>query len=300
MTLELGALRYVHYEVETALGAGIVGAGTAIPIQSLDLGLNFEKDRPSWFIGSAKRHFEIPRRFWVEGSISVPAYPDITQDLIELGYDRTSVATGFDMDHSWAILESSLNEVRQFKGLLSNRMSISASSDDSAVMVDHDLLGITEVADAPFVRGALPPGQPFLFQCGTTTWFGGDISNRIMSFEITIENNLQLNDGPVECTGQPYYTIGGFRTVSATLNILYNDTANRLALRNQTEGSAIIVLTNASVTPNQVVTITIPRFTLDAVGEDKDPESATEETISIEPITDASDDDITIAFSTIP
>lgn len=297
---EFGARRFMHYGVEATRGGGVVGSGTNIPLTDISLGQQWEKDRPSWFTGTGKRDFEIMRRYWVEGSITAPLYSTLYQDILDLGYERETIPNGFDMSHSWGLLEDSANEVRQFKGLVSNRMSISAASDASEVIVTHDLLGIEDVADSPFVQGAKPPGQPFLFQCGVATWYGIDVSNLIMSFEVNIENNLLLNDGPVDCTGKPYYTIGGMRTVNGTINLLYDSDDNRVRLRGQTEGSLVLELHNNSVVPEEVVTITIPRFTLDQNPEDLDPEGVTQEAIPFEAITDGSGDDILIAYSTIP
>ncbi len=300
MTLEIGALRYYHYEEEASKGGGFVGAGTAIPVIDFSISPQWEKDRPAWFTGQPTQYYEIPRRKFVEGSLSCVLYDGIYEDLINLGFDRTVLTAGFDMDKSWAIRESSLNEAREFRGLLSNRMSISAASDASEVIVAHDMLGLEELAASPFSRGALPTGLPFLFQCATVDWFTVDVSNRVMSFDVVIENNLQLNDGPVQCNGYPYYTIGGFRRVTADLTLLFDDTQSRLAFRNQTEGSLEIVLSNASVVPTKVITITIPKFTLDQVPEDLDPEGVSQENVSITGLTDASGDDITVAYSTIP
>lgn len=300
MGKEVGAGRYYHYGVEATRGDGLTPPGIAIPIASFDLMPQWEKDRPFWFTGTAKRDYEIPRRYWVEGSFSVVLFDGIYQDVINLGYQRDTIANGFDMINSWGILESSRNETRQFKGVLSNSMGIAGSMDASEILVSHDCLGISEEADSPFARGALPAGLPFLFQCATVTWFGSAETTECTAFEVNIENNLLLNDGPVDCNGIPYHTIGGNRTVNGSLNLLYDSDANRVRLRDQTEGSLAIVLTNASVTPTKVITITIPRFTLDNVPEELDPESVSQEAIPFEAITDDDDDDIVIAFSTIP
>lgn len=295
-----GAQRYYHFGVEAVKGEGIVGAGTMIPVTDFSLLQQWEVDQPSWFTGSGKRDFEIDRRYWVEGSITVPLYSTIYQAIIDLGYERELIADGFDMSNSWGILESSANEARHFKGLLSNRLSLSAAKDAPEVVVTHDMLGKLEAADTPFVRGALPPGKPFLFQCTQSEFFTADITALITSFEVNIENNLQLNDGPVDCSGAPYYTVGGMRTVNGSINVLYNSAAHRVAMRNRTEGSLVLELHNNSVTPEEVITITIPRFTLPQVPEDLDPETPTEESISFEAITDSSGDDIVVEYTTIP
>lgn len=296
-----GALRFYHYEVEASKGAGMAGSGTCLPLQEFSLLPQWEKDRPMWFTGTGQRDFEIPKRYWVEGSIGCVLYDGIYQDLIELGYARETVANGFDMANSFVILEVQPNETRQYKGILSNRMSIAGSTDTPEVMVTHDCLALSEEADTPIVRGALPSGLPFLFQCATVTWFSGDVSSLATAVEVNIENNLLLNDGPVDCDGTPYYTIGGPRTVNGTLTLLADSAANRVAFRNQTAGSLVLVFTNASVSPTKVITITIPHFTLDQVPEELDPEAVTTEAIPFEAITDSvSGDDIDIAFSTIP
>lgn len=297
MMFEIGALRFLTYGAEAAWGDGFVGAGVCIPTAEMDIHEMFDKNRPSWFTNEAKRDLEFMRRRWTEGSLNAPLYPGYAQDFLDWGLERDTVDNGFDLLNSWGLKEVDLNGARQFKGCKVNRMVISGSSDEPEIMISTDVIGKETEDISGFARPALPTGLPYLFNASSVDWFGGALPCRVLSFEITVENNLQLAEGPLDENYRMCHLIGGFEYVSANLVIIYDDITTRTYLRNQTEGSFSITLTNGATSPLSQLTLTIPRFTLDEIPEDLDPESVTGENLSITAVADASGNQLTYAFS---
>lgn len=293
MTLEIGSLRHAHFEPEVAWGDGFVGAGATIAYTDLDLREKFDKQRPSWYLNSARRTLEFPRRRFVDGSFTVPLYQAWAQEIVDFGLDRDTVANGFDLLKSWAVRSNDLNGAREFDGVKCDRWVISGSSDEPEIMVTCDVIG-RQAADASAVaRGALPATLPYLFNGATSNFFSQDISARLTSFEITVENNLQLAEGPLDSDFRMLNLIAGWEFVSLSLVFLYDDILNRTRLRAQTVGDFDIALTDGTNT----LTITIPQLTLDEDPEDLDPETVTSENIPIVATADGTDTQITAVIT---
>jgi len=297
MTLEIGALRFAHYEIESTWAAGWVGTGTCIPFVDCDLRERYDKQRPSWFIQWPKRGLEFPRRRYVEGSMTVPMYAEYAEDVLDFGLERDTIANGYDLLNSWAIKRDDVNYAVGFGGLKCNRLVLSASADEPELMAAIDMIGFEAEDLAKTARGSLPVGLPYLFNGADITWFSGDMACKVQSIEITVENNLLLSDGPLDDDYRMCHLIGGFEYVSFNIVLLFDSVTNRTRLRNQTTGSLSIAFTNGTTSPQSTLTINIPKFTLDEIPEDLDPEGVTAENIPVTAVADASGDQITYSVT---
>lgn len=292
MVIEIGALRFATIGVEATYGGGMTGSGTCVPFTDIDIHERWDKQRPAWFINWPKRALEYPRRRWVEGSMSFPLYDEYVQNVLDWACERDAIADGFNLANSFAVKEVDVNYARHFKGLLASRLTITGSNDEPEIMCTLDVMG-REVEDiAKFARPALPVGLPFLFNGATVEFYSVDVSALCTSFEITIENNLLLGEGPLDCNYRPYKVIGGFEYVSLNVTMLYDSITNRTRLRNQTEGSFVVTFGNGGCSPSTEVELEIPKFTLDEVPEDLEAEGASQENIPITAVADSSGDQI--------
>jgi len=297
MTLEIGALRFAHFEAEASWAAGWVGPGLCIPFVDCDLREKYDKARPSWFLNWPKRGLEFPRRRYVDGSINIPMYAEYAEAVLDFAMERDTIANGYDLLNSWAIKRNDVNGAVEYAGLKANRLVLSASATEPELMASVEMIGKSATDAVQFSRGALPVGLPYLLNGADITWYTDDLECQVQNIEVTVENNLQLGEGPLDDDYRMCHLIGGFEYVSFNVTMLFDSVANRTRLRAQSEGSLVISFTNGTTSPQSTLTITIPKFTLDEIPEDLDPEGITAENIPVTAVANASGDQITYSVT---